>query len=54
MHCVLIETFAVGKCSAATYTPLTFVVFGEGELPEIPVLDPVQDVFVPDNSEFPQ
>ena len=54
MHCILIETFAVSKCSAATETPISFVVFGEGELPEIPVLDPVKDVFVPDNSEFPQ
>lgn len=54
MHCILIETFAVSKCSGATETPISFVVFREGELPEIPVLDPVKDVFVPDNSEFPQ
>ena len=54
VHCILGETFAVSKCSAATETPFTFVMFMEGELPEIPVLDPIQDVFVPDNSEFPQ
>ena len=52
MHCVIVETFAVSKCSAATDAPFTFVMFREGELPEVPVLDPVQDVFVPDDSEF--
>jgi len=54
VHGVLFETFAVSKCSAATETPLTFVVFREDELFEIPVLDPVKDVFVPDNLELPQ
>jgi len=54
VHCIFVETFAVSKCSAATETPLTFVAFGEGKLPEIPVLDPVKDVFVPDNLELPQ
>ena len=52
MHCLSVDAVAPIEWAATPKTLLVFVMFGVCELPEVPVLNPVKDVFVPDDSEF--
>ena len=52
MHCLSVDAVAPIEWAATPKTLLVFVMFGVCELPEVPVLNPIKDVFVPDDSEF--